>query len=318
MKITLSKSMWEKIGLAAKWIKEARVVVVDYSVGMSAETKRVKVRVDPDEIKPNERVKDVVQRKLDKREKAPTVIVNYVPVSTIRTKKGPSQKDLQRMRGDKMRQERERRLRREEFETEAPNSPEELIKQMEGQDTDLGLVDVLKNRQEVRSPETQRPPDKDILDLIRKRQQEKPTRPTTDLHDLIRKVKPEMAYASTEHVIKVSKSQWQQIGKVAGWSTGPDDDKFQDDLSFMTDEDWRIKYHPRSLENIFKSQAKTFMHPDDETMLEDFVRVAHHERHHPQDIVQGLTDFYRQSPEVAQNIYDRVMARIWQEEKKIK
>jgi len=112
--------------------------------------------------------------------------------------------------------------------------------------------------------------------------------------------------------IALSKSQWEKIGQLAGWDGGS---PFAKDLSFMTEEDWRIKDYPRSLDNIFKSQAKIFMHPDDETMLEDFVRVAHHERHHPQDIVQGLIDFYRQSPEVAQNIYNRVMARIWQEEK---
>ena len=44
--------------------------------------------------------------------------------------------------------------------------------------------------------------------------------------------------------IKISKSQWEEMGKKAGWMSpgfkfSPDDPKFGNDLSFMKDEDWK-------------------------------------------------------------------------------
>lgn len=44
--------------------------------------------------------------------------------------------------------------------------------------------------------------------------------------------------------IKLSKSQWENIGKTAGWMSPdikfhPDDPNFANDLSHMTEEDWK-------------------------------------------------------------------------------
>ena len=104
--------------------------------------------------------------------------------------------------------------------------------------------------------------------------------------------------------IVISKSQWEQIGRIAGWqdgylqSTNPLNPTNPLNSTRMT------------LEDIWRNQTKNNIHPDDETMLEDFVRKAINANYSQADIVEGLTEFYRQHAEVGTNIYNRVLERI--------
>jgi len=234
MKITLSKSQWNLIGQKTGWIKIAKEIIVEYDVGFGGETKKARVRVDPSEIHQGETIRDTVQRKLDKREKVPVVIHKYIPVEAIRTKVGPSQKDLQRLRGEKMRKEREARLRREEREKAEKAEkqgikPQDIIKQMEEQDTDLNLVDILKNRQEIRSPELQKAQTKDIVELVKEKTEKEKAKDqeksNKDISELIRErvqapaqnPQFEALFADNKSNIKLSKAQWELIGNKTGW-----------------------------------------------------------------------------------------------------
>jgi len=89
--------------------------------------------------------------------------------------------------------------------------------------------------------------------------------------------------------IKISKSEWQSIGKTAGWAEETDS--------------------RHSMFDIFRAQSKMFMDEDAQTMLDDFIYKADRIGYSKDEVVEGLSEFYRQHESSGTGIYDRAMAR---------
>jgi len=104
--------------------------------------------------------------------------------------------------------------------------------------------------------------------------------------------------------IVISKSQWEQIGRIAGWQDG-----YPQSTNPLNPTN-PLNSTRMTLEDIWRNQTKNNIHLDDETMLEDFVRKAINANYSQAEIVEGLTEFYRQHAEVGTNIYNRVLERI--------
>jgi len=162
--IKISKSEWLSIGNNAGWVKEAKSYDVEYSPDFtSPEVKKRRVRVEPKLVPEGMVEPEYIKRLLRKQEGKDVVVHKIVPLEIINKKKGPSKRDLQRARGEKMRKERQRRLyeqqqkqwldqKKKEYGLPKDVSPEILDALMEIQSMgeagdDIGLIELLKSRQ---------------------------------------------------------------------------------------------------------------------------------------------------------------------------
>lgn len=186
--IKISKSEWESIGKTAGWIKTAKKYDVEYLPSMFSNEKLTKtIRIDDYELEGRSK-SDVILEKVQrgiilsrgemslqeaKDAAAKIVIEKVLPHGARSQKKGPSQKDLQRLRGIEMRKEQDKNRRTRDarkqliemgvergyvnslglkdatelLKTIMANQPENIMKEMEQVDEDVNLVDALKSHQ---------------------------------------------------------------------------------------------------------------------------------------------------------------------------
>ena len=162
--LKISKSEWESIGKTAGWVKTAKKYDVEYSPNFtSPEVKKRRIRVEPRNVPEGMTEPKYIERLLRKQEGQDVVIHKCVPLETIIKKKGPSKKDLQRARGERMRRERQRRLeekqqkewldqKKKEHGLPQDISPEmlELLLEVQGmgaEGDDVDIIELLKSRQ---------------------------------------------------------------------------------------------------------------------------------------------------------------------------
>lgn len=162
--IKISKSEWLSIGNKTGWIKTSKSYDVEYSPNFtSPEIKKRRIRVEPKRVPEGMAEPEYIKKILRKQEGNDVVVHKCVPLEIINKKKGPSQKDLQRARGEKMRKERQRRLyeqqqkqwldqKKKEYGLPKNVSPEILDTLMEIQSMgeageDVDLIELLKSRQ---------------------------------------------------------------------------------------------------------------------------------------------------------------------------
>lgn len=120
--------------------------------------------------------------------------------------------------------------------------------------------------------------------------------------------------------VKLSKSQWEKIGKTAGWMAvdSPFNQKnypdaigkeFENPPSYVQVKRTNAK---DGLEQIWRHQTRWLNYsPEAETSLEDFAIKAIRAGYDKEDIVEGIREHYNQAPEVGENIYDRVFNRVF-------
>jgi hypothetical protein len=143
--LKISSSEWRQIGLKAGWIKIARSYSVEYSPSMtSTEIIKKIIYVKPSLVPAGMSEREYVERLLKKQVGQKVFINKMIAIEDVSKKKGPSQKDLQRMRGEKLRKERDKKLKEKNFQewmrqkrieynlpSDAPLSQIELFEQME-------------------------------------------------------------------------------------------------------------------------------------------------------------------------------------------
>lgn len=164
--VKISKKEWESIGKKAGWMKTSKRYDVEYSPDFtSPEVKKRIVRVEPRNVPEGMTEPKYVERLLRKQEGNDVVIHKCLPIESINKKKGPSKRDLQRARGERMRRERERRIqeqnqkiwldqKKKEYGLPQDISSEMLELLMEiqgaeqaGQGDEVDLIELLKSRQ---------------------------------------------------------------------------------------------------------------------------------------------------------------------------
>ncbi len=121
---------------ADRMIKTAKVVDVEYSVGIGGQPKSESVQVRSDEIPEGQTARDIVEKKLERKEKKPVIIMKYVPRAAVRKKTGPSQRDEARLRRIKKEKERAKKTRKEYDEQQRQKRIDSLLEQMETSDPD--------------------------------------------------------------------------------------------------------------------------------------------------------------------------------------
>jgi len=139
--IRMSKKEWASIGKKAGWIKEAKIIDVEYFAGFN-DVKKTQMRLDPGEDK------DDILRRLKHREKTQDItITKYFPVSQKRKKQfslkdQAHQRELQRIK--------ERRKRQiEKDQTSVPeNQIQQLLTEIETDEDESGdeFLDKLRSR----------------------------------------------------------------------------------------------------------------------------------------------------------------------------
>lgn len=189
-KVVITREEWVAIGSGQKWLKTAKWIDVEYGVGWESGTKKKRMRIDPGESR------DDIQRRLEKAEKDTITIEKYVPVAEIRTKKGPSLKDQQRMRGEKQRKERSKRqlLQEKQQFLKGMGVDPATIKNLDAPSLD-SMIEFFKNQQKAVEDLDTQTEEVDFLDLMRSKKVSN------------RKVK-----------IRLSRSKWEDIGKKQGWT----------------------------------------------------------------------------------------------------
>jgi hypothetical protein len=121
---------------ADRMIKTAKIVDVEYSVGIGGQPKSESVQVRLDEIPEGKTARDIVEKKLEKKEKKPIIITKYVPRAAVRKKTGPSQRDESKLRRIKKEKERAKKTRKEYDEQQRQKRIDSLLEQMETSDPD--------------------------------------------------------------------------------------------------------------------------------------------------------------------------------------
>ena len=140
--------------------------------------------------------------------------------------------------------------------------------------------------------------------------------------------------ANHKRKIKLSKSEWQNIGKRAGWISPITKTANKFEVVFeVVDSSFNranysdligkildnppayanvklIKDDKKSLQSIFDQQSKFFAEDNVNDMLEDFVIKALKSGYDKPEIIEGLTEFYRQSPEVGSSIFTRAVIKM--------
>jgi len=126
--------------------------------------------------------------------------------------------------------------------------------------------------------------------------------------------------------IKMSKSEWKNMGKKAGWITAAS--KYE-----VVDSEFNRKNYPDmigkvldsppayanvklvrdakpSLQEIFHFQSRMFLDDKAEHFPMDFVMKALKVGYEKNDIIEGLGEFYRQAPDAANSIFNKTIMKI--------
>lgn len=72
----------------------------------------------------------------------------------------------------------------------------------------------------------------------------------------------------------------------------------------------KIVDEKKSLRDIWSLQSKTFQEENTTDMIEDFVIKALRAGYEKNEIVEGIREFYRQAPEVGNNIFNRTIIKM--------
>ena len=144
-------------------IKLAKTYDVYYSVGFSPEIKKKRVEVKPSRMPSGMTEMEYVEHLLDRQESEKVIIENMISLGNIRRKRGPSQEDLQHMRGEKMRKKREKRQRQQQQEEYLRQKSQELG--LDPNNIDPRLLNILLDFERLES----NTPDVNILDLLKSR-----------------------------------------------------------------------------------------------------------------------------------------------------
>lgn len=126
--------------------------------------------------------------------------------------------------------------------------------------------------------------------------------------------------------IKISKSEWKNIGKKAGWIKSATkyevvDSEFNranypDMIGKILDKPPAyanvklIKDDKPSLEEIFHFQNRMFMDNKADHFPMDFVIKALKVGHSKDDIIKGLGEYYNQAPDAANSIFNKTIMKI--------
>ena len=126
--------------------------------------------------------------------------------------------------------------------------------------------------------------------------------------------------------IKMSKSEWEKIGKKARWITTAS--KYE-----IVDSEFNRKNYPDmigkildsppayanvrlinedkpSLREIFHFQSRMFLDDKADHFPMDFVMKALKVGYEKNDIIEGLGEFYRQAPDAANSIFNKTIMKI--------